>query len=112
MAERRLNPRVQLELPVFVWGVDAQSFRYSQQAVARSISFGGALISGIELRLRPGDLIGIQYGDNRAHFRVVWARDSEGALKNQAAVQRMDDSECPWKELLEKSIGASASGQP
>ena len=111
MHNRRRDPRIRLELPVQIWGVDAKGARYSQAATAGDISFGGALISGIQLELRPGDLIGIQHGNKRARYRVVWARDSGGAGKNQAAVQRLDDSECPWRDILERLALAAAAGE-
>jgi len=107
MYDRRQDARIQVELPVHIWGVDAKGSRYSQKATARTISFGGALVSGIEMGLRPGDLIGIQHGEKQARFRVVWARDSGGPEKNQAAVQRLDGSECPWKETLDKLSAAA-----
>ena len=111
MKDRRQEPRGPIELPVRIWGIDAAGSRYSQQATARNISHGGALISGIELHLRPGDLIGIQRGETSGRYRVVWARDSGGPGKNQAAVQKMVGSECPWEELLPaRSTSASASG--
>jgi hypothetical protein len=110
MDNRRQHPRLPLELPVQIWGVDATGCPYAQAATARNISFGGALISGIDLPVRPGDLMGIQHGDNKARYRVVWARDSGGLGKNQAAVQRLEGSECPWKEVLEKLALAAVAG--
>jgi hypothetical protein len=103
MRERRQQTRVPLELSVRIWGLDAKGSRYAQQAIAKNISLGGALISGIALGLRPGDLIGVQHGEKEARFRVVWARDSGGPNKHQAAVQKLDGSECPWKEILQKA---------
>ena len=108
MHDRRKDLRVPAELPVRVWGVDAKGSRYAQNANARNISIGGALISGIEIGLRPGDLIGVQYHDKQARYRVVWARDSAGPSKHQAAVQKLDGWECPWRELLPYKTTAAA----
>ena len=100
MHDRRQEERTPVEIRVRIWGVDARGVRYSQSANARNISLGGALISGIEFGLRPGDLIGIQYGGSQARYRVVWSRDSGGPNKNQAAVQKLAGSDCPWKQYL------------
>jgi hypothetical protein len=110
MPDRRHEPRIRAEIQVRIWGLDAKGFKFAQIAIARNISFGGALVSGIELRLRPEDLIGIQYGEKEARFRVVWARDSGGDEKNQAAVQKLDGYECPWKEILEEHAATRATG--
>lgn len=111
MRDRRAEARTPLELPVRIWGVDAKGVRYMQNARARNISFAGALISGIEFTLRPGDLVGIQHGGKQARYRVVWSRDSGGPNKNQAAVQKLEGSDCPWKECLTGSIAVPAHVQ-
>ncbi len=108
MHDRRIEPRTPLQLPIRIWGLDAKGSPYTQSAVASSISFNGALVSGIQIRLRPGDLIGIQHQDKQARYRVVWARDSGGEQKNQAAVQRIEGCECPWSELLPHAAEAAA----
>jgi hypothetical protein len=108
MRDRRQEGRTPIEIPVRIWGVDAKGVRYSQSASARNISLGGALISGIDFGLRPGDLIGIQRGPSQARYRVVWSRDSEGPNKNQAAVQKLEGSDCPWKEYLTACVAVPA----
>jgi|tagenome__1003787_1003787.scaffolds.fasta_scaffold20879989_2 hypothetical protein len=111
MNDRRQEHRKQIEIPVRIWGIDAAGSRYSQQAIARNISHGGALISGIEMNLRPGDLIGIQRGETSGRYRVVWSRDSGGLNKNLAAVQKLVGSDCPWEEVLPvRPASAKATG--
>ena len=100
MRDRRHEGRTPVEIPVRIWGVDARGARYSQNASARNVSLGGALICGIDYGLRPGDLIGIQHGASQARYRVVWSRDSGGPNKHQAAVQKLQGNDCPWKEYL------------
>jgi hypothetical protein len=100
MVERRREPRVASGLKIQVWGIDAQGTRFAQSALARNISGQGALLSGVEQALRAGDLVGIRYGERRARFRVVWTRKSESENGVQAAVQRLEEDACPWKEEL------------
>ncbi|HEY7096935.1 MAG TPA: PilZ domain-containing protein [Terriglobales bacterium] len=103
MPEDRQSTRVVAELPVKVRGIDAEGQSHMQDAVVRNISLGGALVSGLAFRLRTGDLMAIQYGEKTARFRVIWTRDSRGHEKYQAAVQRLPDDECLWKDMLEKA---------
>jgi hypothetical protein len=73
---------------------------FTESAVASSISGGGALLSGIAWKVRAEDLVWVEYQDRKACFRIVWARASESAQKTQAAVQKLEDEECPWKNLV------------
>jgi len=100
MTERRREVRIPADLPVSIWGLDAEGIRFTQAAMARNISGNGALLSGLESPMRPGDLIGLQYGSQRARFRVVWARDSGGEEKIRVAVQKLAGEACPWAEEL------------
>jgi hypothetical protein len=49
--------------------------------------------------MRSGDLLWVQYEQRKARFRIVWVRDSESDLKTQAAIQKLDKEECPWRLL-------------
>lgn len=100
MLERRHEPRLEVDLPLFVWGIDTKGERFVQQAHAREISLSGALLSQLDAELRSGDLVGILYAGKRARFRVVWVRYCGTTRKIQAAIQRLEQDECPWEDLL------------
>jgi hypothetical protein len=106
--ERRGEPRREVNLKLQVWGVDTLGSRFVQAAQARDISLRGALISGLDAELRSGDVIGVLFEGRKARYRVVWVRQSGGATqKIQAAVQRLEPDECPWRELVEEHAEAS-----
>ena len=111
--DRRREPRTDINLGLTVWGVDTRGDRFLQEARAREISLGGALLLGLDAELRSGDVIGILYAGKKARYRVVWVRDSGTSDKVQAAVHRFAPDECPWKELLiEESAEAGATASP
>ena len=93
--ERRREPRVPAEAPVRIAGVDAHGEIFAQNAIARSISLSGALLTGIQHHLRWGDGLLLQRNGQQAKFRVVWVRDG------QAAIQRLKGEVCPWEEMME-----------
>jgi hypothetical protein len=101
--DRRHEPRKQADLALLVWGVDTKGERFMQEARARDISLSGALISGLDGDLRPGDVVGILYAGKKARFRVVWIRYDGTGDKMQVALHRMEGDECPWKGLLQES---------
>jgi hypothetical protein len=98
--ERRNEPRIVADLPVRIRAVNQHGGCYSQQVLARNVSGAGALLVGLEMELRCGDLVLLQYGAQRARFRIVWTRDSGGPLRILAAVQRLEEDYCPWQDLL------------
>lgn len=72
--DRRSEPRTHANFEVTVWGVDTRGERFLQEAQVRDISFNGALLSGIEAELRPGDVIGLLYLGRKTRYRIVWLR--------------------------------------
>jgi hypothetical protein len=106
MAENRREPRTQVDLAVRISGRDASGNMFAQNAVASSISGSGALLSGVAREVRAGDLIAIEYQDKKARYKIVWVRDSESEQKTQAAVHKIENEECPWKNLLKQAPSA------
>src|SRR5439155_24996497 len=114
--KNRPEPRVATNLVIRVWGMGADGKPFLQKAEAHNISSQGAKLAGIEHQLTPGDVIGVQLGDKKARYRVVWIIDAGHLLKIQAGVQLVDGQQCPWtKELTqaeEKSALATSSSAP
>src|SRR5215813_8774685 len=55
--DRRRQSRVFVELPVKIWGMDANSRPFTQPASLRTISGRGATLQGVDVQLKPGDLV-------------------------------------------------------
>lgn len=114
MIERRREPRIEVDFPLCVWGIDIKGDRFLQQARARDISLSGALLCGLDAELRSGDLVGVLYAGRKARFRVVWVRYCGTSRKIQAAIHRLEQDQCPWEELLasqELARSATASSE-
>ena len=71
-----------------------------QEARAREISLSGALLTGLDVELRSGDVVGILYANRKARFRVVWVSYIGKTSKLHAAVHRIEPDLCPWQALL------------
>jgi hypothetical protein len=100
MIDRRQEERVRIELKVKVSGVDARCEGFSEHAIATNISRSGALLSRITTDLRCGDLLVIEYGSRRAHYRIFWVLDSGTGVGSRVAVHRVGHRPCSWEELL------------
>ena len=81
--EKRPESRVAADIPVRVWGMDAEGKPFFQSGLANNLSSEGAQLTHLHHCLKVGDMIGIQYGDKKARFKVIWSTPSRGAKKEQ-----------------------------
>ena len=100
MRDAPVEPRLTVDLPVRIWGMNAEGRAFSQHARAQNISKEGALLSGVESELKVGDVIGVQCGDKKARCNVVWVVNTGLIQKNQVGIKLLSDQECPWKVYL------------
>ena len=82
MAKRR-EPRVELQLPIRVFGTDSNGKAFSENLVTVDVSRRGAKLSNIQAQLRVGETIGMTYGQTKGRFVVRWV----GALATPRAGQ-------------------------
>src|ERR1700747_3441650 len=97
MVEHRQEQRVQGGFLVQVSGRDSEGNPFAENVIASNISRSGALLSGLSGRIRSEDLLWVEFQHRKARFRIVWVRDSQTVLKTQAAIQRLETEECPWR---------------
>src|SRR5713226_1862428 len=97
MTESRPETRVPVNLKVRIWGMDAGGHTFFQHVSACNISSKGALLSGIEHGLTVGEIIGLQYGDKKARYKIVWVLEAGALQKIQAGIELVSEQECPWK---------------
>jgi len=100
MSAQAPAPRATLELKVRVWGMGSNDQPFFQNASAQNISATGACIYGIEVDLKVGDVIGVQYESRKARCKVVWVVDAGALKKTQVGVQLVADQDCPWTAAL------------
>jgi hypothetical protein len=98
--QRRKEPRIGVNIPVRIWGIDAAGNRFEEDVTAINFSGSGALLLDVEPMTRSGDLMGVAYKGAKARFRIVWMRTFGLHHKSRVAVQRLEKDRCPWQELL------------
>ena len=100
--------RFRVDLLIRVFGMDADSHPFSQKAHAPNISDRGAQLSGLERQLRPGDIIGVQFGDTKARCKVIWFGGAGQASETEAGVKIVEGQPCPWREEMERQRNTDA----
>ena len=107
------EPRLDVNLPIRVFGMDAENRPFSQEAEARNISLHGAKVAGLEKQLRPGDVVGIQFAGQKTRCKVVWVVDAGPVQKIKAGVKMVEGQPCPWQKEMESPTPApSPSSAP
>jgi len=97
--EKRPESRVAADIPVRVWGMDAEGKPFFQSGLAGNLSSEGAELTHLHHCLKVGDMIGIQYGDKKARFKVIWSTPSVAPRKNKAGVLILPEQSAPWIDI-------------
>src|SRR3954468_6336897 len=97
---RRIDDRVPATLSIRVWGMDSTGRPFSSQARTIDVTRTGARITGLEHVCQKGDVIGIQCGEQKARFRVVWVGNSGSARAGQVGVHCVESGKYIWSVVL------------
>jgi len=87
--DRRRQSRVFVDLPVQIWGMDANSRPFTQPASLRSISGRGATLQCVDAQLKPGDVVDVLYQGTRAQFRIVWCGKLGTPMAGEVGVENL-----------------------
>jgi hypothetical protein len=82
--DRRKERRLDLELPVRIWGVDRMAQPFAELVRVRNVSNGGAVLTGVRSKVQTGEVLDVQHGASRSQFRIVWM-----SLSGEAGIQAL-----------------------
>ncbi len=83
--DRRKERRMNLELPVRVWGVDRMAHPFAEVVRVRNVSNHGAVLTGMRSKIQTGEVLDVQNGASRSQFRVVWM-----SVLGEAGIQALE----------------------
>jgi PilZ domain-containing protein len=92
----RREPRKKVALSVRIFGTDATGRIFSESVSTVDVSLQGAMLNGVNRPIKPGEVIGITYGKNKARFRVQWVGQPGTAQEGRIGVQNVAPSNCIW----------------
>lgn len=87
-------------LPVSIFGSDAEGNPFCEFVTAQQFNEEGALLEGIEHNLRPGEVIGLQYKNQKTRARVIWVCELTSGPATRAGVKLIAREKCPWNQLI------------
>ena len=83
--DRRRTARVNVQLPVSVWGVDAFGQAFTSPAMVTNMSANGVVVQGVRRRLRIGETLDVRMGTCKGQFRVIWVGEM-----SELGLEKMD----------------------
>ncbi len=71
MGNRR-EPRTEKNLPVRIFGTDADGRIFSEKVTTVNVSQRGAEVSGVKATVRLNEVVGLSHNQNKGHFKIKW----------------------------------------
>src|SRR5215467_10334598 len=87
MPMRREQRHYPLPMTVRLWGLDRDGKVFSQNVRTLNIAASGARLFGVTAELERGFIVGLQCGNMRARFMVVWVGEKGTAREGQIGLR-------------------------
>lgn len=101
----RKEMRAILQLPVRIWGMDANGELFEEDAFTVDVTPTGAQLGGVYRKLNRGSVIGIQHKLSKARFRVMWIGIAETPREGCIGVKLVDEGKYIWGQPLQRIMG-------
>ncbi len=96
----RRHPRIKGILPVRIWGTDRRGNSFTEHSCTASLGAAGASLLGVRAGLSKGDVIGLQYRNRQARFRVVWIVPARAAGERHIGLECLEPDQDFWPVTL------------
>jgi len=73
MMGKRREPRKDIKVPVRIFGTNSSGQVFSEKVFTTNVSRHGAELVGVQAQINKDEIIGLTYGSNKCHFRVMWS---------------------------------------
>jgi hypothetical protein len=97
---RRTKNRIELALPVRIFGLDSAGKPFAQSTQTLDVNRSGARLGGVRGSVARGDVIGLQYKQQKARCKVVWVGAAGTPKQGQIAVECLEKDRIPWAPEL------------
>ena len=88
---KRRERRHTVPIAVRLWGLDRHGKVFSQNAKTLDIASNGARLFGVTAALERGYIVGLQCGNMRARFMVVWVGEKGSSREGQIGLRAAEN---------------------
>jgi hypothetical protein len=101
----RREQRVELSLPVRIWGMDRNGKLFEEDVTTIDITPIGACLTGVNCNLQVGSVIGVQHGNSNSRFRVAWIGEVGSPRDHQFGILTVEPGKYIWGVALARHLG-------
>jgi hypothetical protein len=87
----RRERRVTIPISVRLWGLDREGKVFSQNVKTLNIATSGARLFGVTAALERGFIVGLQCGNMRARFMVMWVGEKGSPREGQIGLRAAEN---------------------
>jgi hypothetical protein len=87
----RRERRVTVPISVRLWGLDRNGKVFSQNVKTLNIATSGARLFGVTAALERGYIVGLQCGNMRARFMVMWVGEKDSPREGQIGLRAAEN---------------------
>jgi len=93
---KRREQRTPMALPVKIIVVDQDKRSKTEMACTLNVSPRGARLNGIRNSIKPGDVVTVQRGKEKAIYRIAWVGNREDKTEGQAGMECVEPGASIW----------------
>ncbi len=98
----RHQPRIELKVPVRIFGTDAHGKIFSETVTTLDVSQDGAQLAGVQAELKIDEIIGLTYAQKKVHFRIKWVGKPGTPMANRVGLLNLTPEKPLWELTFPK----------
>jgi hypothetical protein len=106
MTGLRREERIPVQLPVRIWGMDANKKPFIQSASTADVTRSGARIIGMATATMQGEIIGIQHGDVKSRCKIAWTGTEGTPRAGQIGIRMLEMDKFLWGDAMQAAKDA------
>jgi hypothetical protein len=93
---KRREPRKEIKVPVRIFGTDSGGQIFSEKVFTLNVSQQGVELSGVQAQPKVDEIVGVTYGQTKAHFRVKWIGQRGSAQAGHMGLLNLSPEKSFW----------------
>ncbi len=93
-----------------MFGLDSAGRPVNAPATTIDVSRRGARVAGLAAWNKPGEIIGVRHGQEKARYQVVWVGQPETPQQGQIGLMCVEIGKVIWSTAVAQSKAAAADG--
>jgi hypothetical protein len=107
---KRREPRKEIKVAVRIFGTDRGGRIFTEKVSTANVSQQGVRLTGVQARPNVDEIVGVTYGQTKAHFRVKWVGEPGTPMAGELGLVNLAPEKPFWDFPLAQSSPDTFSG--